>query len=159
MSDIESKINGINDSLDRLQRTTDSVTNNFERVNTVLNRFKREQRNNNNLNSSNSNNVRIFSRMQNRRDESEESGDDDDDEDDILFYADSNSDEIDLPENTLNDISKLDNENKKCVICLEEFKDEDVVTNLQCLHIFHSSCLKKWIKYKKICPICRLRIN
>ena len=162
LNDMESKINDMQDSMDRLQRTSDSIGNNLDRVNTVLNRFIRNNNNNSNNNNDNTNNstgnVRLFSRLSNIRSDSDDS-EDDDDYADNLGNMDSDSEEINLPENKLLDISKLQNENKKCVICIEEFKDEDLVTNLPCVHMFHTTCLKKWIKYKKICPICRLHIT
>ena len=154
LNDMESKINDMQDSMDRLQRTSDSIGNNLDRVNNVLNRFVR---NNNNSNNNNDNsNMRLFSRL---REDSEDSEDDDNDDDNNIMNLDSDSEEINLPENKLLDISKLQNENKKCVICIEEYKDEDLVTNLPCVHMFHTACLRKWIKYKKICPICRSHIT
>ncbi|XP_042389515.1 probable E3 ubiquitin-protein ligase ZFP1 isoform X3 [Zingiber officinale] len=42
-----------------------------------------------------------------------------------------------------------------CPICLEVYKDRDTLGQLNCKHIFHSSCLKKWLLIKNICPICK----
>lgn len=44
-----------------------------------------------------------------------------------------------------------------CLICMEEFKEEDEVKRFFCgNHIFHKSCLKKWVKeYKVVCPACK----
>lgn len=41
----------------------------------------------------------------------------------------------------------------KCVICLENFKDSDRVTVLNCAHQFHCSCFKKLTRNQ--CPVCR----
>ncbi|XP_074574525.1 uncharacterized protein LOC141830970 [Curcuma longa] len=42
-----------------------------------------------------------------------------------------------------------------CPICLEVYKDRDTLGRLNCKHIFHSSCVKKWLQIKNICPICK----
>jgi len=51
---------------------------------------------------------------------------------------------------------KLKNANKKCMITLEEFKNDDIVRILPCNHIFTKSNIDDWLlnnSYK--CPICR----
>jgi len=51
-------------------------------------------------------------------------------------------------------------ENKKkdnfddCVICLEQMKEDDLVTIIYCSHIFHKYCIDMWIEKKRICPLC-----
>ena len=48
-----------------------------------------------------------------------------------------------------------------CAICLEEFNKESTVTTLECHtnHIFHSSCLDRWILQEhNTCPVCREEI-
>jgi len=45
-----------------------------------------------------------------------------------------------------------------CSICLEEFKNEDILKKLNCDHIFHKDCLQPWINNNnnnKTCPLCR----
>ena len=44
-----------------------------------------------------------------------------------------------------------------CIICTEEFKDNDPVIYLNCnnKHVFHENCIKQWIGKKAECPICR----
>ncbi|XP_039000271.1 NEP1-interacting protein-like 1 isoform X2 [Hibiscus syriacus] len=43
-----------------------------------------------------------------------------------------------------------------CSICLEEFLQWEIVHRLpQCNHMFHVSCLQKWVKSHKSCPLCR----
>ena len=49
-----------------------------------------------------------------------------------------------LPETKIDDINKLDNDKKNCVICMEDFKNGDVSTNLPCLHMFHTNCIQSW---------------
>ena len=64
-----------------------------------------------------------------------------------------------LPETIIDDINKLDNEKRNCVICLEEFKNGDKATSLPCIHLFHTSCIKNWLKKQNSCPICKFKIT
>lgn len=41
-----------------------------------------------------------------------------------------------------------------CCICLAVFLHGDVATTLPCLHVFHSSCVKRWLRRKNTCPLC-----
>ncbi|KAJ0048896.1 hypothetical protein Pint_15122 [Pistacia integerrima] len=44
-----------------------------------------------------------------------------------------------------------------CAVCLYEFEDQDEIRRLtNCRHIFHRSCLDRWMGYdQKTCPLCR----
>lgn len=42
---------------------------------------------------------------------------------------------------------------QECPICNEKYKKNVFLTS--CTHHFHQDCLKKWIKEKNNCPICR----
>ena len=64
-----------------------------------------------------------------------------------------------IPATNLEDITKLNDESKKCVICLEEFENNNLINTLPCAHIFHSECLKKWVSNKPSCPTCRLNLR
>ncbi|MFS7974423.1 putative transcription factor C2H2 family [Helianthus anomalus] len=48
---------------------------------------------------------------------------------------------------------KMDDD-KICVICLEEYQEEDMIGTLVCKHIYHDECIKKWLKVKGRCSIC-----
>ena len=64
-----------------------------------------------------------------------------------------------LPETTIEDVSKLDQEKKNCIICLENFKNGDKAIILPCIHIFHNECIKKWLKTQDSCPICKHKLT
>ena len=49
---------------------------------------------------------------------------------------------------------KFDN----CSICTEEYKDTDMVSVLNCGHIFHPKCIKEWGHYNPSCPVCKEEI-
>ena len=59
----------------------------------------------------------------------------------------------------INDISKLEEGNGKCVICLEDFHNKEKVTALPCIHLFHQKCIRKWIEKRKTCPICKFELT
>jgi hypothetical protein len=42
-----------------------------------------------------------------------------------------------------------------CSICDAELLDEERVIKLNCDHMFHSECIKNWLKKKNNCPNCR----
>lgn len=48
-------------------------------------------------------------------------------------------------------------EDGHCPICMETCHNKQV-RKMSCKHIYHKTCLDKWlIKYKKVnCPVCRL---
>lgn len=64
-----------------------------------------------------------------------------------------------LPENKLDDVTKLDNEKKNCSICLEDFKNGDKTTSLPCIHFFHTFCIKNWLNTQNTCPICKYKLT
>jgi len=56
-------------------------------------------------------------------------------------------------------ISKLEESNKTCAICLEKFNTEVKIIILPCIHIFHRDCINDWIEKKKNCPICKFELT
>ena len=54
---------------------------------------------------------------------------------------------------------KKEGENNNCIICLADFEIGDKVTSLPCLHMFHTDCIKNWLKSKNHCPICKYTIT
>ena len=83
----------------------------------------------------------------------------------LLFGSSNNIDEnrkqlIDnLLEYELNKVDKLEESNKKCVICLEHFNNGDKIISLPCVHIYHSDCIKKWLLENNFCSICKYVFN
>nr|XP_043624689.1 probable E3 ubiquitin-protein ligase XERICO isoform X2 [Erigeron canadensis] len=48
---------------------------------------------------------------------------------------------------------------QECSVCLVEFKPDAEINCLSCGHVFHKSCLEKWLNYWNItCPLCRNHI-
>lgn len=52
------------------------------------------------------------------------------------------------------------NLNENCSICYDEFKRDEIITLLDCNHIFHRECIKNWLVYEKTtCPACRVDVR
>ena len=43
----------------------------------------------------------------------------------------------------------------KCPICLQKYKSSDIIKEFPCKHIFHKSCIFKWLKKSNVCPLCK----
>ena len=59
----------------------------------------------------------------------------------------------------ISDVSKLNEDNKKCIICLEDFKEGDEGIYLPCFHLFHKDCIKEWLNAHDDCPICKFKLT
>ncbi|CAN0892389.1 E3 ubiquitin-protein ligase RING1-like [Linum grandiflorum] len=44
---------------------------------------------------------------------------------------------------------------RKCTVCLDEMLIGDPVACLPCEHVFHGSCIVKWLETSHLCPLCR----
>ncbi|XP_071701233.1 probable E3 ubiquitin-protein ligase XERICO [Rutidosis leptorrhynchoides] len=45
---------------------------------------------------------------------------------------------------------------QECSVCLMEFKPDAEINHLSCGHVFHKTCLEKWLKcWNVTCPLCR----
>ncbi len=64
-----------------------------------------------------------------------------------------------IPISKIKSITNLSEEQKKCLICLEDYKIGDDSIILPCIHIFHADCIKKWMQKQNICPACKTKIN
>jgi hypothetical protein len=55
------------------------------------------------------------------------------------------------------DVQEKNKSMDECVICMEQYKDDDEIAELKCSekHYFHSKCLEEWLKSKLECPLCK----
>ncbi|XP_026408987.1 E3 ubiquitin-protein ligase RNF181-like [Papaver somniferum] len=51
--------------------------------------------------------------------------------------------------------NRYSNDTTSCAVCLERILDGSVISNIPCLHMFHSACLVTWLHESNSCPICR----
>uniref|UniRef100_A0A8D0KGW8 Ring finger protein 130 n=1 Tax=Salvator merianae TaxID=96440 RepID=A0A8D0KGW8_SALMN len=45
-----------------------------------------------------------------------------------------------------------------CAVCIESYKQNDVVRVLPCKHVFHKTCVDPWLSEHCTCPMCKLNI-
>ncbi|GMH05605.1 hypothetical protein Nepgr_007445 [Nepenthes gracilis] len=55
----------------------------------------------------------------------------------------------------LEELPHIDQKNVSCIICQDEYDDNDRIAMLDCGHEYHADCLKKWLYLKNVCPICK----
>uniref|UniRef100_A0ACD5UEF0 Uncharacterized protein n=2 Tax=Avena sativa TaxID=4498 RepID=A0ACD5UEF0_AVESA len=46
----------------------------------------------------------------------------------------------------------------ECVICCMAYKSRDKLTTLPCEHQYHQTCVAKWLKINKVCPVCNKEV-
>ncbi|XP_022732881.1 probable E3 ubiquitin-protein ligase ZFP1 isoform X2 [Durio zibethinus] len=55
----------------------------------------------------------------------------------------------------LKEAAPIDQEPDSCIICQEDYKNEEKIGTLDCGHEYHAGCLRKWLFVKNVCPICK----
>ncbi|KAI3944489.1 hypothetical protein MKW92_044973 [Papaver armeniacum] len=50
-------------------------------------------------------------------------------------------------------------DSSSCAVCLEGIIDGSKISNMPCLHMFHSACLVTWLHESNSCPICRRQVD
>ncbi len=43
---------------------------------------------------------------------------------------------------------------QQCIICLDDYTDDDKIRILRCRHHFHVSCSDEWLFLNNKCPLC-----
>ena len=47
---------------------------------------------------------------------------------------------------------------KECIVCLEEFKETEKISKLDCNHSYHDDCIQEWFQKDRSCPLCRYQV-
>jgi len=131
-----------------------------------------EDNSRNNVENNSDNNHNNDGNEENNDSENNDSENNDNDNEDNNLDEDDNSDFTSLHEEGLDEeildnleiwkiknVDKLDNDKKKCAICLEHYIKGDDLIALPCIHIFHANCIKNWLIRHSICPICKYKIG
>ncbi|CAH1777298.1 unnamed protein product, partial [Owenia fusiformis] len=53
---------------------------------------------------------------------------------------------------------EIGDEFDQCAVCIEQYKQSEVVRMLPCSHLFHKSCVDPWLQEHRSCPICKMDI-
>jgi hypothetical protein len=58
-------------------------------------------------------------------------------------------------------LNEEENERDTCCICMLPFESKEIIKLMPCnkKHIFHKTCIDKWLSHNKNCPTCRKEIN
>lgn len=43
----------------------------------------------------------------------------------------------------------------ECIICCDAIEKDEEARVMECVHVFHSGCIKSWLKISGTCPACR----
>lgn len=46
-----------------------------------------------------------------------------------------------------------------CAICLEQMKRDETKIRITCGHVYHRRCIRKWLRRKSSCPVCRWQLQ
>ncbi len=48
----------------------------------------------------------------------------------------------------------------QCLVCLEEYSEEEEIRIMRCRHAFHKACVDEWMqKGRNNCPACRSMVH
>ena len=47
----------------------------------------------------------------------------------------------------------------RCIICLNDIKNQFTLINCNCNYHYHDKCINKWLAISKSCPVCRKKFN
>lgn len=48
-----------------------------------------------------------------------------------------------------------------CIVCLDNFEEDAVITKLGCQHSFHADCIQPWLTQQGLsaqCPLCKAEV-
>jgi hypothetical protein len=47
----------------------------------------------------------------------------------------------------------------ECVICFEDYVEDNSARRLRCGHVFHKTCIDSWFLRSSVCPLCKSDMN
>ncbi|XP_047175673.1 probable E3 ubiquitin-protein ligase ZFP1 [Vigna umbellata] len=58
----------------------------------------------------------------------------------------------------LDGVTSQEQEIDLCVICQDEYKNQEEIGILRCQHKYHANCIRRWLHEKNVCPICKSEV-
>ena len=46
-----------------------------------------------------------------------------------------------------------------CIICFDDYSENNKCSELYCGHKFHNSCIREWILHREVCPLCNTELK
>ncbi|CAB9529766.1 protein ligase RNF126 [Seminavis robusta] len=59
----------------------------------------------------------------------------------------------------VNNTAAMGCEDTNCLVCQQEYQNEESLRKLRCGHCFHQQCVDPWILKHDFCPVCRKAID
>ncbi|XP_058779570.1 E3 ubiquitin-protein ligase MBR1-like [Vicia villosa] len=56
----------------------------------------------------------------------------------------------------LEELPPEEGDTNSCIICQEEFKNQEKIGVIKCEHEYHVDCITQWLLLKNSCPICKV---
>ncbi|XP_039046552.1 uncharacterized protein LOC120186762 [Hibiscus syriacus] len=72
----------------------------------------------------------------------------------VKYRADDYEDEGYIPLKKRRKLREDSSSREECVVCLDEFSDQDEVSSMPCGHVYHYDCIVEWLKTSHLCPLC-----
>ncbi|KAE8793020.1 E3 ubiquitin-protein ligase RING1-like [Hordeum vulgare] len=47
----------------------------------------------------------------------------------------------------------------ECAVCMESFEAGDKIRKMACSHGYHETCIFRWLRTSRACPLCRFPIS
>ncbi|XP_051150337.1 ERAD-associated E3 ubiquitin-protein ligase HRD1A-like [Andrographis paniculata] len=63
-----------------------------------------------------------------------------------------------LKERNFSGVAAPNEETQLCIVCRDDLRKEvetKEIARLECGHLYHVYCIKKWLRLKNTCPLCR----
>lgn len=57
------------------------------------------------------------------------------------------------------DLPRMSQDSKTCIICMDDFEAGSMVRVLPCLHHFHTKCIDQWLMRQGTCPVCKHAVD
>ena len=53
----------------------------------------------------------------------------------------------------------IEENNKECLVCLDENRLGGMAVKMPCGHLYHKECISEWLRKQGSCPVCRYEVE